>query len=397
VTEAPASRRIVIAGAGIGGLTAALLLARAGFRVDVHERVEALSEVGAGLQISPNAARILIDLGLEASLDASIGRPEALVVRSGTSAEVLAEMALGDTATRRWGAPTWVVHRADLQRALFAAANEDPDIHMHLGSGVEGASEHARGLTVLVSRRGAMEDVSALALIAADGVRSKLRSMVTSTRPPRFSGRAAFRALINVEDAPAALRGTKTGLWLGPGAHLVHYPLRRGTLINIVGLVKAEEGVDDWATRTGPDEIVHAFKDFAPLARALIAIPPTWLRTPLYDRPPERSYASGAVALLGDAAHPMLPFLAQGASMAIEDAHVLARCLADGATNAAASLQRYSKLRVPRASRVQREARFNDTVFHFGCPASVARDIGLKLKGGNGLAERYDWLYGWKG
>ena len=397
MSEVPASRRIVVAGGGIGGLAAALTLARAGFRVDVHERASALSEVGAGLQISPNAARILIALGLEARLDASIGRSESLVVRSGPSGDVLVEMPLGDAAVARWGAPSWVIHRADLQRALLEAASEDPDIHIHLGSTVEGASEHARGLTVLVSGAGQVRDVEALALVAADGVRSRLRSSVLPARPPRFSGRAAFRAILPMEEVPSALRVHKTGLWLGPGAHLVHYPLRRGTVVNVVGLVKAEDGNDDWATTAGPDEAIAAFAGFAPLARALVAVPSRWLRTPLHDRTPDSRYAEGRVALLGDAAHPMLPFLAQGASMAIEDAWVLAECLSGGQADVAAALTRYSRLRVPRAGRVQREARFNDTVFHFGPPANLVRDMGLRLKGGAGLAERYDWLYGWRG
>lgn len=393
----PTQRRIIIAGAGIGGLTAALTLARAGFRVDVFERAARVSEFGAGLQISPNASRLLIGLGLEHRLEHLIGRPLSLVVRSGPSAEVLVDMPLGEAAVRRWGAPTWVVHRGDLQAALAGAAAEDPDIAIHTGHTIEGAVEHQRGLSVLVAGPKGVEELEAAALIAADGVRSKLRALVTGPSALRFTGKAAWRAVVPVEAVPQPLAGQRTGLWLGPAAHLVHYPLRNGTVVNIVAITRLDQGFEDWAAPGRAEEVQAAFAGFAPLARSLIACPTSWTRWALFDRNPSARYAAGRIALLGDAAHPMLPFLAQGASMAIEDAHVLARTLSETPNDVPAALERYSKARAPRAGRVQREARFNDTVFHFGFPAAIARDMGLRVMGGDGMMQRYDWLYGWKG
>jgi salicylate hydroxylase len=388
------SKPILVAGAGIGGLAAALALARRGFDVRVFERASALSEVGAGLQLSPNAARILRGLGVDAFLDPALGRPEALVVH-GASGKVLVEMPLGDAAEQRWGAPSWVAHRADLQAALFDAVSVAPNVVVTLGARATDCTETDDAVSLHVtSDDDAPSNESGALLVAADGVHSSLRRKLLGDGPPTYTGLTAFRAVVPVDAVPGALRRNVTGLWMGPGAHLVHYPLRGGALVNIVAIAldprPNETALDASA---GRDEVARHFAGFGDSARALIGVPESYRRWPLYDRPPEERWPDGRIALLGDAAHPMPPFLAQGAAMSIEDAAVLARCL--GEVPVAEALARYRAERLPRVARVQREAARNSLVFHLSGPFALARDMALRLMGADGFAARYDWLYGW--
>ena len=384
------SAPLLIAGAGIGGLTAALALARRGFAVHLFEREAALSETGAGLQLSPNAARILQDLGLEERLGPALGRPEALLVRAGSSGRVLVEMPLGEAAERRWGAPSWVAHRADLQAALIAAVEAEPTVTLELGVAALGCAQSGEAVSLSLGGR---EAATGALLVAADGVHSALRRQLTGEGAPAQSGLSAFRALMPADALPGALRRNVTGLWLGRNAHLVHYPLRGGTLVNLVaiGPDALPAAPDAGASR---EEVLGRFAGWAEPARTLISLPQAWRRWPLFVRPPERHWPDGRIVLLGDAAHAMPPFLAQGAAMAIEDAAVLARCL--GEDDVPAALGRYRAERLPRVAKVQRAAARNATAFHLPAPFSVARDLALRAMGGDGLARRYDWLYGWR-
>jgi salicylate hydroxylase len=390
------SRTIIVAGAGIGGLTAALALIRAGFRVVVIEQAERLEETGAGIQLSPNATGILMNLGAGDHLKHRAVAPEAIRVMRARSAREIVRIPLGREAELRYGAPYWVIHRADLQAGLIQALEATSDFVLRLGSKVEDYAVHAHGITVQARGAFASSDEHGIALIGADGLWSTLRGNLGDRAPPRFRHRTAWRALVPADRVPPYAREPMTTLWLGPDAHLVHYPVKGGAMINLVAIVSDDRRVKGWNAGGRRADLVARFSRWHKDARALIAAPQTWQRWSLYDRPLAHPWGVGPVSLLGDAAHPMLPFLAQGGAMAIEDAAVLAACLARHSEDPGIGLRLYEGLRRRRAARAQRHARRNGRVYHLRGPTAFARDLALKVMGGNRLLRRYDWLYDWR-
>ena len=388
------SRTIVIAGAGIGGLTAALALTRAGFRAVVLEQAARLEETGAGIQLSPNATRVLFDLGLGERLRPLAVAPEAIRVVNGASGRDIVRVPLGAAAESRYGAPYWVIHRADLQAVLAITIAENPDVTLRLGTRVEDFAVHQHGLTVEARDAQGLRDEQGIALIGADGLWSTLRTRLGERRAPRFARRTAWRAVVPAARLTDEFREQVTGLWLGRNAHLVHYPVKGGREINIVAIVRDDWHEPGWSAPGRQGELAARFAGFAPQARALIAVPERWQKWALFDRPPGRPRAKGPVTLLGDAAHPMLPFLAQGGAMAIEDAAVLAQCLARD-EDIARALRAYEHARRARVARAQREARRNAWRYHLAGPLGFARNAVLAAMGGEKLLRRYDWLYGW--
>ncbi|QIB35591.1 FAD-dependent monooxygenase [Ancylobacter pratisalsi] len=392
-------RPIAIAGAGIGGLTAAIALARAGFEVEILERAHALEEAGAGVQLAANATRCLASLGLYERVAANAVTPTGFAVMDGRRGAAIAQAPMGAQAEARFGGPFIVIHRADLQAALLGAAREIAGITLHLDRAVEGFEAAADGVSVH-SHDG--RTLQAQALIGADGLRSRVRQHLRPGARPVFRHRAAWRATVPAHALPAALATPVTRLWLGPGAHLVSYPVKSGTAINLVAVTPDERPVHGWSLEGAPDELLAHYRDWSPDARALLGAPERWLRWALFDLDPmpawgqstEPGAGTGPVTLLGDAAHAMPPFLAQGAAQAIEDAVVLARCLKD-APDASAALARYEGLRLSRTAAVQRAARSMDRIYHLSGPARMARDLVMRARAGSALLERYRWIYGW--
>jgi salicylate hydroxylase len=392
------SRTIVIAGAGIGGLTAALALADRGFRIVLLEQAERLEEAGAGLQLSPNAARVLIALGLGRRLAAVAVPPEAIRIHTARGRELL-RLPLGEAAETFYGAPYWMVHRGDLQSALLARAQAHPDITLELGAKVEEFAVHPNGITVEYTRRAVAADTLGLALIGADGLWSSIRARLGDRSAPRPAGRTAWRATLPTASVPPAWREPEVHLWLGRDCHLVHYPVRSGTAVNIVAIARDPWEGSGWSTHGTRDEVLAQFpqKSWGPAPRELLAVPERWLKWTLYDRPPLRQWGRGPVTLLGDAAHPMLPFLAQGAAMAIEDAAVLADALAKTPADPERGLRAYETERRPRTAQTQKAARRNGRTYHLGGPLALGRNLALKfLFGGDLLIRRYDWIYEWQ-
>jgi 2-polyprenyl-6-methoxyphenol hydroxylase-like FAD-dependent oxidoreductase len=394
---APA-RHVVVAGAGIAGLTAALALARAGMRVTIFEQAEKLEETGAGLQLSPNATRVLIALGLRERLQSVAVSPRAIRVMAGNSGRDIVRIPLGDEAERRYGAPYWTIHRGDLQSALADIARSELDVALQLGVRVEEFATHVRGLSVLGKRGTQVLDERGIALIGADGIWSSVAARLRPQQPPTFRHRTAWRALVPADAVPAEFRMPLVHLWLGHEAHLVHYPVKAGRLINIVCIVHDEWKETGWSAMGDRAEVLRHFARWAwsEKARALIAIPDRWLKWALYDRKLPFHGGKVPVTLIGDAAHPMLPFLAQGAAMAIEDAAVLADMLGKYLDDPSDALRAYEGARWHRTMRAQQAARRQARIYGLTGPEALIRNLAMRAMGGERLRARYDWLYSWR-
>ena len=397
-----ASRTIFVAGAGIGGLTAALALANSGFRVVVLEKAEHLEEVGAGLQLSPNASSILIGLGLKERLVARAVTPEAISIMSARAGREIIRLPLGEAASLRAGAPYWVIHRADLQAALQAQVNDHPDIELRLGCQFEDAAVHAKGLTVVQRRGNGRQQDLALALIGADGIWSTVRQRLFPQVQPQFSGLIAWRGTLGVTQLPREYTGRRVQLWMGPSAHLVAYPISGGRQINVVAIVPGTWNTPGWSAAGDGLDLKNAFgaSRWPGPARMMINAVDGWRKWALFTLPEGGEWTRGAIGLLGDATHAMLPFAAQGAGMAIEDAAVLAKCLsedhADSAATMAVALKRYARLRRTRVARMQRTARSSGRIYHLTGPAALARDLTIRALGPQRMLARQDWIYDWR-
>ena len=387
--------RIAIVGAGIGGLSAALALARAGFDVTIFERAEAVASFGAGVQLSPNATAVLARLGLLEALRRRAVEPSEVLIRRGRDGAALARIPL---AEGRFATPFLVVLRADLQGVLSDAVRHDDAIALRFGQRVTAFADEAEGVRVITAGQPSSNERFD-ALVGADGIRSCVRRRLAGRAPDdaASAGRSAWRSLIASDAAPEEARQPRSNLWLGANAHLVHYPVDGGRAINVVAIVDDDATSSDdvafWSTPADPTVLTARFSGWAKPVRQLIDAAAEWRKWPLFDRPPLARWSRGAVTLLGDAAHPMLPFLAQGAAQSIEDAAVLADCAAAHPVDLARAFSAYEQLRKPRTARIQLESRRMARVYHLTRPASFARDAVLRSLGPRRLAARYDWLY----
>ncbi len=395
-------RHAAIAGGGIGGLAAALALSRIGWRVTVFERAPDIDEVGAGLQISPNASRILRFWNVLGAISESGLRPEELRIRSALSDAPLTRMTLGNAAEKRWGAPYLLAHRADIQNALLTACRESPLVDIHTGAEVTGFLNTVDGVHVGYQTSDGVHSLDADMLIGADGLRSTIRARMGlgPHDTPRHSGRTAWRALVPANQAPALALEMASTLWIGPEAHLVHYPLRGGSVLNIVAITqddwRGNEQRDEWSSEGETAHIRQRFGGWHRDARDVINCAPLWTRWPLYDRDPVTRWSDRNTALLGDAAHPMLPFLAQGAAQAIEDADALAMALVRHHHAPIPALKDYEHTRVKRAASIQLASRRQGNIYHLRGPLALARHIALKTMGSSGLASQMDWIYDYR-
>lgn len=368
---------LAIVGAGIGGLTAALALQRAGFKVTVYEQAPELGEVGAGLSLSPSAAHALRYLGLGAALDAASYLPEDQAVRHYQDGRALQWTNRGHALLEKYGERYYLIHRADLHDALAAAVRANDPEAIRLGQRCTGVTQ--TGDPVQISfEDGATADADTV--IGADGSRSRVRCALFGDDGPKYTGYIAWRGLVPMERVPPRLLDPPSGIFVGPG-HLVNrYPVRSGTLLNFVAFAERKEWEEEgWSIRSTVDELVKEFAGWHPeVLGFLAAVPPELLfKWGLFDREPLTSWCHGRVGLLGDAAHPILPFLGHGAVLAIEDAIVLGRAFAESASVAEA-LSRYEAARMARASFVVRESRKAVKIFHSHEPEKYAQKTGGK-------------------
>ena len=383
---------VVIAGGGIGGLAAALACARQRVPVQLLERATQLSEVGAGIQIGPNVTRILQAWGLGAALAQVAAFPKQLQARDAQTGQVLGTLRLGERAQALYGASYATIHRADLQ-GLLQRAVQDAGVALHLGQTVHGWYETEEALQVNTAE-GLSLQVSAL--IGADGIWSAVRQQLLGDASARFTGHLAYRALVAQADWPAHLRSDQVTVWMGPRLHVVHYPVRSGQWLNLVAIVHGAkpDQAQDWDQAGHTQALMQAMGAVGRDLHERLASVPAWRQWALHDRSPvsgSNDMAQGRVALLGDAAHPMRPYLAQGAGMAIEDAQALAQCLRVGNATVAEQLQAYAEQRWARNARVQARAIRNGRIFHAQGAVALGRNLSMRLMGERVMD--VPWLY----
>lgn len=381
--------RIAIVGAGIGGLTAAIALAQRGIDAQLYEQAQALREVGAGIGLGPNAMKILRALGIEASITPFGLIPEKIVGRDWITAGVLFTVPVGTAASSRYGAANVNLHRADLHAALVARI---PPERIHLNR-LCVAVDPKGGEAELVFRDGHRESVDLV--IGCDGLNSRIRASLHGPEAPRFTGNTAWRALVPVENLPARFVSAEMNLWRGKGGHILTWYLPKRQVVNLVAIrATADWTSESWSAAADRDELLTMFPEVHPDLRALFAQAEHCFKWGLFDRDPLTRWNSQCITLLGDAAHPMLPFLGQGAAMAIEDAYVLARELAASEGNISAALSSYEAKRIPRTARVQIASRKEGEILHDGYLPP-----GDEAAPGAGFAAQYlpgfnrDWLY----
>jgi salicylate hydroxylase len=390
----PSPENAVIAGGGIGGLATALALAKYGIASRVCERRPEFPEEGAGIQIGPNGVAVLRHLGVADFLQDRVATPDVLSVRDGATARELTRLPLGMWIANRHGAPYWTAHRKDLHAALRQAAEREPLIALATNVEITGYEDDGHRVRV-TSKDGKTRDASIL--IAADGLWSSLRADVSGNRAPKPAplGKAAFRTVIDAGRLPAALTPNAVHIWLAPGAHVVHYPVNAGRDIAMV-IIADSAAHESWDAPASGETVREKTRGLAAPLHSLIESAPDWRCWALADAPRLERWTTGRAALLGDAAHALPPFLAQGAVMALEDAVTLATELADKRNGIEASLRAYENARRDRVARVAEASKRNGRVYQMHGAAALARNSVMKLAPPSRVMSRFDWLYGWR-
>jgi 3-hydroxybenzoate 6-monooxygenase len=383
----------IVIGGGIGGLATALQLTRrnAGSSVTLLERADEFGEVGAGLQLAPNASRVLDELGLLERVARTAFCPERLVLRDAIGGEEITALRTDDHFTSRYGYPYLVAHRVDLHRSLLDACNEADNVTLVSGAAVAHITQDAGG--VLAHCQDGRSFAGAVA-IGADGIASTVRQQLINDGPPESTGYVAYRGVVPVDEVKRSTgvdELTDMVIWIGPGMHLVQYPVRGGQLCNQVAVVRSDKyrpDSNDWGT---PAELEARFQLAAAPVRRSVALIDKSRRWEMFDREPCGGWVDGRIALLGDAAHPMFQYLAQGACQALEDAHVLGECV-ESAPSVEQALTQYEEQRFPRASTVQTRARMFGEILHAGGSLAAMRDYLLRRRSEFDY-EPVDWLY----
>jgi salicylate hydroxylase len=384
--------KVLIAGGGLGGLTAALALLRSGCDVEVYEQAAELREVGAGLQLSANGTRVFYALGVGEALKAHSCEAQGKEIRIWNTGETWKLFDLGRVSVERYGYPYLTVYRPDALNVLADAVRRAKPDAIHLGSRCTGFTQDASSVSLRLEDKTVSGDV----LIGADGVHSRIRQGLFGEDRPQFTGIIAWRGIVPMDNLPAHMARMVGTNWVGPGGHVVHYPLREGRLMNFVGaLERSDWQVESWSARGTPEELAADFRGWHEDVHALIRNIPVPFKWALMVRPPMERWSEGRVSLLGDACHSMVPFLAQGAVMAIEDGYILARCLSELDGDIPARLLRYEGARRERTRRAVEGSASNIQRFHNPALADPAkgREYVDREWAGQRVAERYEWLF----
>ncbi|MFN8899934.1 MAG: 3-hydroxybenzoate 6-monooxygenase [Pseudomonadota bacterium] len=388
----PASPPVLVAGGGIGGLAAALALVRRGFDVDVLEQAPEIGEIGAGIQLGPNAFTAFDALGVGERARARAVYTEAMVMHDAVDESLVGRIPTGEAFRTRFGNPYAVIHRADVHLSLLEGAQQTGRVRFLTSTRVERVEQDAAGVTVLDQRGLAHRGV---ALVGADGVKSVVRQQFVGD-PARVTGHVVYRAVVDRKDFPADLQWNAASLWAGPNCHLVHYPLRGGEQYNVVVTFHSREQ-EEWGVREGSKEEVQSyFQGICPKARQLIDLPRSWKRWATADRDPIDCWTHGRVTLLGDAAHPTTQYMAQGACMAMEDAVTLGEALRVHGNDWPCALEHYQRSRVPRTARIVLSSREMGRLYHAKGVERLVRNELWKSRSPERFYDAVEWLYGWK-
>ena len=386
-----ANEPILISGGGIGGLIAAYCLAHQGFPVRLFEQSAEFKEVGAGIQLGPNIFRVLSKVGLMDAVLADVHRPPAQEMRDALTGKLITRIPLGEEFIARFGQPYAVTHRADIHATFLKACEASGLIQLETSRRVDDFTDHGDHVTVTLNNG---ETARGRALIGCDGMWSRIRERIVGDGKPRVSGHIAYRGVLKKEDVPADLWRPDVVLWAGPRTHFVHYPLRRGELYNLVAVFHSDHYEEGWNAEGSKDLLWQHFKMQVPEVLRMLERIDTWRMWVLCDREPVKDWTKGNVTLLGDAAHPMLQYLAQGACMATEDAVVLADQIVASPDDLPAAFKAYQQARYLRTARTQIMARVYGEFYHARGVAAELRDMAV---GGRTLQQSYDgiaWLYG---
>jgi 3-hydroxybenzoate 6-monooxygenase len=381
----------LVAGGGIGGLVTAYALARQGFPVRVFEQAAEFKELGAGIQLGPNIFRAIERIGLKADMLTDAWVPPALEMRDALTAEPITGVPLGESFRQRFGQPYAVTHRADIHGVYLRACEGHKLVSLENNRKVEDFDDEGDAVSL---RLEGGEEVRGCALIGCDGMWSRIRAKIVGDGAPRVSGHIAYRAVLSREQVPDDLWRPEVILWAGPKTHFVHYPLRRGTLYNLVAVFHSDRYVEGWNTEGAKDELWKRFAGQRPEVLRLLERIETWRMWVLCDRDPVKHWSKGRVTLLGDAAHPMLQYLAQGACMASEDAVCLAEKVVEMPSDIPGAFKAYEQQRYLRTGRVQITARIYGEFYH---ASGVTAELRYNALHGRTAQQAYDgmaWLYG---
>jgi salicylate hydroxylase len=380
----------LVAGGGIGGLITAYALASKGFPVRVFEQAAEFKELGAGIQLGPNIFRAIERVGLKTSMLDDAWVPPKIEMRDALRGDIVTDILLGEPFIKRFGQPYAVTHRADIHGVYLRACQSNNLVSLETNRMIEDFVDE--GDEVAIHFEGG-EEVRGRALIGCDGMWSKVRGKLIGDGAPRVSGHIAYRAVLKREEVPDDLWRPDVVLWAGPKTHFVHYPLRRGQLYNLVAVFHSDRYVEGWNSEGDPEELFRRFKGERPEVMRLLERIETWRMWVLCDREPVKDWSKGRVTLLGDAAHPMLQYLAQGACMASEDAVVLAENVAASPRDIPAAFKAYEQQRYLRTGRVQLMARVYGEFYH---ASGVTAELRYQMLHGRTPEQSYDgmaWLY----
>ncbi len=382
---------VLVAGGGIGGLAAALALVRQGFRVTVLEQSPEIGEIGAGIQLGPNAFHAFDALGIGEKARGRAVYTDYMVMHDAIDAYQVGKIPTGEAFRQRFGNPYAVIHRADVHLSLLEGAQETGLVDFHTSTRVVGIEQDGDGVTVTAQDGRTFRGV---ALIGADGVKSVVRQQYVGD-PARVTGHVVYRAVVEKQDFPQELQWNAASIWVGPNCHLVHYPLRGGEQYNVVVTFHSREQ-EEWGVREGSKEEVQSyFQDICPKARQLIDLPKSWKRWATADRQPIGQWTYGRVTLLGDAAHPTTQYMAQGACMAMEDAVTLGESLRSCGNDWTQALDLYQRARVARTARIVLSSREMGRIYHAKGVERLVRNDLWRGRTPERFYDAMEWLYGW--
>jgi salicylate hydroxylase len=381
---------ILINGGGIGGLAAALALARKGIASEVFEQASEFKEAGAGLQVGPNAFGVFKALGVTDAISQLATFPDSFTLMDAVNGEQIVQLPLGEGFRKRFGFPYGLMHRADLHRVLLQACRDSGHVQLHTQSKCTAFADHGDRVSLSLADGSTREGA---ALVGADGLWSIVRQSIVGDGQPRLAGHICYRAIVPIDDLPTAMRMNAMGLWVGPKMHMVLWPMRQGAFSNVTVVFHSDRFEEGWDTYGDPDELRERMADLHPQVRDFVNSVQDWRMYVLRDREPVRDWSRGRITLLGDAAHPMLQYLAQGACMAMEDAVCLAQEIERQPADLAAAFLKYQQRRYLRTARVQLTARLYGHVYHASDATADLRNAFLRARTPEQTFESMAWIY----